>query len=490
MMLPDVSRLPQPLGLRGSGTVIAAGFALAGAVSGVLVVQRSSLAVLVVGGLAVTYLVASNAGRLPALLVLTMFIESIEVAPELRIGRAAGVLALVVVLYVLFSRGRAGLRPNALIFAILALGAWVLLSAGWATDAALAYETLFRFLLAVSYALAFAVLVRTRMQVAGILATLAVAALIFGALEFFEYVRSQPGERLLEVRATGFQGDPNYFALYQVFALPAALAIGATSSRGFVRAVSVAAVGVIVLSVVASLSRGGLLALAAVVLVTMVVPARALFPAPTAKLRYLAALLVAAALVAASGAGRFVERVETILPGESVAAASSSGRIDLWRAAWHGFKQHPIEGLGAGNFRAEGPALVHSAPGVDARAIYGPLREPRFIHNMYLGPLTELGLVGFTLLMLVLGLTARTLFSVHRRARAARDAMLARFSAAILVSLFGFSVAGFFLSVEFGKPLWIVVGLALALDVMARRGQVRVHKAGRVVRGEAARASA
>jgi O-antigen ligase len=93
----------------------------------------------------------------------------------------------------------------------------------------------------------------------------------------------------------------------------------------------------------------------------------------------------------------------------------------------------------------------------------------KYVHSMYLGNLTELGIVGFSLFMLVLWLTFSSLIASVRRARNRGDPDLARFAAALAVGLVGVSVSGFFLSIELAKPLWIVVGLALALDVMTRR---------------------
>ena len=74
------------------------------------------------------------------------------------------------------------------------------------------------------------------------------------------------GRRLQPARPRqGAQGDYNFFALYEVVALPPALVLAARAGRPAVLVLYYGVVAAIVLSVVASLSRSGLLALASVV---------------------------------------------------------------------------------------------------------------------------------------------------------------------------------------------------------------------------------
>ena len=69
---------------------------------------------------------------------------------------------------------------------------------------------------------------------------------------------------------------------------------------------------------------------------------------------------------------------------------SSNGRIDLWRAALHQFESHPLLGGGAGSY--EQYWRQHRPTALDVRDA----------HSLYLETLSELGLVGFALLAVVL----------------------------------------------------------------------------------------
>jgi O-antigen ligase len=244
-----------------------------------------------------------------------------------------------------------------------------------------------------------------------------------------------------------------------------------------------------VLSVVASLSRSGLIALLAVVFLTLVLPWRYFFRRATHKVVYVVTLGFAAAVVSAAGASAFLRRALTIFDEEGPTGARGSGRMDIWRAAVTGFREDPLLGLGAGNFRGRSFDLLQATPGVNSTAGYQSVKG-KYVHNMFLGNLTELGIIGFTLFTIVMVLTLWYLVRSFRRARAARDAVAARFIVAVLVSFFAFGITGMFLSVELSKALWIIVGLALAFDVMTRRYAVAPTSTARASRSAPRRLAA
>jgi O-antigen ligase len=444
---------------------LAAGLGISALMTGALAAMSPVLAVTGIAAVIVGVLAVANVTALPAFLAFTMFVESVAPAGALRIGRLAAVLALTVVAIHLLTRGRAGLRANLLLFAVGAYGLWTLLSVIWAADSGLVQETTFRYFLVLAYTLAFALLVRTTQQVAIVFATLALGALVFGLISFAGYASAADDYNQL-VRAKGLQGDYNFFALYEVVALPPALVLAARARTPGRRILFYGVVAAIVLSVVASLSRSGLLALSSVVLATLLLPSALFFRRARQKATYGLALLAAAGVVMLVGAAPFLERAATIFHERGVEGRRGSGRVDVWRAAWRSFEEKPILGIGAGNFRGSDFDRLLQTPGVTTTSGYRS--KGKYVHSMYLGNLTELGLVGFGLFILVLGLTFKSLTASVRRARSRGDPDLARFGAALAVGLVGVCVSGIFLSIELAKPLWIVIGLALALDVMTR----------------------
>lgn len=454
-------------GARLSGIPAAIAVPLLAAAAGALATVEPVYAAALVVAAALILLVAADPAALPVFLVLTMFVESVALGPGLRIGRLAGGMALAVLAYVVLERGTAGLRANALLAAAGGFGGWATLSLYWAEHDAAVVDELLSYVLVVAYMLAFAILVRQRAHLKLVFLTFALAALAFGVVSFASYLAV--GWDYVEegLGATGLQGDKNYFAVYQVLSLPAALTLAALERRSVARAGYYGIVAVIVLSVVASLSRTGFLALAGAVLVTVLLPWRWFFRAPGHKAAYVLALAAAGTVVAVTSAGPFVERAETIVEDARLEGHGSTGRLDLWRAAWHAYEEHPALGVGLGNFQEMSTQLLRTTPGSDLSAPWA--REPLVVHSIYLETLTELGPLGLALLLAVLVFTARLLLLARRRARASGDRPLELYSAALLASLFAYAISGFFLSHQLGKPLWILVGLALALDVMTRR---------------------
>ena len=91
---------------------------------------------------------------------------------------------------------------------------------------------------------------------------------------------------------------------------------------------------------------------------------------------------------------------------------------------------------------------------------------PRSTGRSRLEALTELGPVGLALLVLVIAITAWYLVQVFRRARAAQDDVVRIVAATLLLALLSLAISMGFLSIALNKPLWIIVGLTIALQRM------------------------
>jgi O-antigen ligase len=440
--------------------------ALAVMASAILVYQPVYAAALVLGACLLIVL-ATNVHVLPVFLILTMFVESLALGPGLRIGRLAGGIALAVIACYLIARGSAGLRPNALLTTAATFGVWMIASSYWASEQGPVFRNLFSYSLGIAYLLTFAVLIRTERQLVAVFSTLAFASFIFGIVAFATYASSHGAVSAAETaRGSGLQGDPNYFATYQVIALPAALALAVWERRPQWRAAYYGIVAVILVSVVSSLSRGGLVALSVVVAATVLLPRRAFFRRAGQKVNYLVAMLAAAGVAVLVGSAAFVSRVQSILNPSQQQGFRGSGRLDLWSAAWHGFRDHAWFGVGSGNFAVHALDLLQSTPGVDTTQHY--VSAGREVHNAYLETLVELGPLGAALFALLIGLSIWYLVRAARRARRQGRATLERFAIALAVSVLGYAISAIFLSIELAKAVFILAGLALALDVMTR----------------------
>jgi O-antigen ligase len=431
------------------------GFFGAAIAVGALSATKPSLAIAATAVGLTLFLIAANINVLPSILVLAMFAESVSVGGA-HVGRLIGPLTVFVVAYFVLVRKRVDLKPTVLLGIAGAYGFWIMLTFYWAPSSHFVFVTFFKWLLSFAFMVSLAILVRTEQQLKLVLQTFVLAAVAFGAVAIVEFVQSGGAQR-----GVGLEGDPNQFASYQVIAVPMALVLAGMERRSLRRLAYYAAVVFLVLSIGASFSRGGLLALGAVVIATLVLRWRVFFARPGQKLTYVFSLLVAAWVVALLGSAAYLQRIGSILHGSD----RGTGRLDLWSAALNGYSQHKLTGIGAGGFEATSLSLLRETPGVSPAT----LMENRPVHNAYLESLVDLGPVGLTIYVLVVSLTLWFLIRSARRFARSDAYTLRRMTIAIAVSLVGLQVASIFLSNEFGKGLWVLMGLSLALDRMSSK---------------------
>ena len=215
----------------------------------------------------------------------------------------------------------------------------------------------------------------------------------------------------------------------------------------------------IVGAVFTTLSRGGILSFAIVSLVILLVPARSLFRSFSQKTGAAVVIGVGVAIALAVSYSAIALRVTSLVEGQE---ASGSGRLNEWQAAWTASEERPLLGLGSGTFPAVSNELVKREPGADLLRF--DLRDTgTAVHNLYLGSLAELGLLGVVLYLAVMVTTVAGLLRGGRQAASRGDPGLARLVNAAVLGLVGWAVASIFLSSETSRPVWILAGIALAL---------------------------
>jgi O-antigen ligase len=126
-----------------------------------------------------------------------------------------------------------------------------------------------------------------------------------------------------------------------------------------------------------------------------------------------------------------------------------------------------VLGVGAGNFPIVAPQ--YAAEPINLPFARLVVDTPKVAHNTYLGVFADLGIVGLLAFVVIvlsaLGL-ARRATKYFARSGEVELELLCR---AVLVGLAGMLAAFVFLSGEYEKQLWLVIGLAVALYGLARR---------------------
>lgn len=264
---------------------------------------------------------------------------------------------------------------------------------------------------------------------------------------------------VVEPRIAGPVGDPNFFAQVLVIVVPVALALAWRERNAWLRLGALGAAAVAAGGVVSTFSRGGILALGLVVVLS-------LFAArPTRRRKLAAAVLLAGGLLLVPG--EVVRRMGTLtqlLPGGQEAVEldpSFQNRILQARVAGRMFVDHPLLGVGAGNY------TVHFSE--YAAAIGSPAPEyhwvdqSHFPHNLYLGLASQTGIPG------LVAFGAAILFSFGYLGRAGRayfDAgreLFGGLASGLQIALLGFLFSSLFLHGHFQQYLWVLLGLSAAL---------------------------
>jgi O-antigen ligase len=405
------------------------------------------MAVVLAAALALAPLVLFFPPLMTLLIVAAAFTQAVSVG-GLTISRVIAPLALLVVLVAL-TRGGYALQIGPPLGWVCAYSVWALASGLWTLHFGNTVTTLWSLAIALTYMLAFAILLRSRRDLDRVLYTIALMALVVGVIGI---VTSQG-------RAVGASGNANYFAQVQIFALPFVLVLATEVRSQLARVGLYAVVFVIILSVFASLSRGGFLTLVWVGVAALILPARSTFFQSRGQKAFVLALIAVCAFIAFKAtAGTLAPRLDSIF----AQGQTGAGRTNLWRGAWTSIQERPVFGLGYGSFISEANDLMLRTPGIDLtnqRLLQGGL----YAHNAYIGTTAELGVPGLIFFVGILISAARALRRTAARAAAAGAMYIMRIANASLISLIALSIAAMFASSETSRPIWILIGISLAL---------------------------
>jgi O-antigen ligase len=251
--------------------------------------------------------------------------------------------------------------------------------------------------------------------------------------------------------------DVNDLATLIVCTLPLALYLWRWSDGRWARLLVTASAVLLMVTLVKTGSRGGLvgfLAVAAYVLLR--------FPALSRAKRLGAVALLAILLVALAN-DRYFERMRTILHPETDynwSSRSETGRMEVWKRGIGYMVSHPVLGVGARAFPVAEGTL---APEAVLRKPYGRGFKWSVAHNSFIEVGAEIGVLGLALFVALFRGAFRALSRI-RRGPGGEAAFLAQ---ALAASLVGFAVTAFFLSQEYSAYFYTLLGMIVALARIA-----------------------
>lgn len=428
------------------------------AILGVVAALQPLIAVAAVAGIILTYVVFNDLAMGFAVLAFLSFLETLPSSSALSPAKAAGLL-LAVAWLARFSSSTRGERDlfadhPYLTWVLIGFFTWASVSLLWVTSFAVGLESLTRYgpdilLLPIAYTA-----VRTRRDL-----TLVLGAIVFGAMIAAAFGILQPPDPNLiaeSSRATGTLGDPNELAAFLLvgLTLAAGLALGRGRSRAL-RLVAAVTVPLCAAGIFLSLSRGGLIALGAVLVAGTIFAGR-----------WRVAITVMLVLVVASGVLYFTTLAPLPARERVTSANGGTGRSDIWKLGLRMVRAHPVTGVGVGNFPVVSPNYALQ-PGALERADLIFSSAPKITHNTYLEIASEMGIPG---LLLFLGVLVSCLACALKAARLwARRGQrnLEAIARSVFLGLLGMLVADFFISEMYSKLLWVVLALCPALLAIA-----------------------
>jgi O-antigen ligase len=262
--------------------------------------------------------------------------------------------------------------------------------------------------------------------------------------------------RTLPIDKGGFKAmhiDENFYAQMLVTMLPFVLALPALR-RGAGRRVCMGLAACMVVGIVATFSRGGLLALGVATVVGVLTA--------TSRRQALWLAVALAALLAVAAPGAYRQRIATAFVTASRMDVSNRLRIQAWRCSFRVAREHPWRGVG---LNCAGPLVYACAPDVfdedDSRRIshsYG-------VHDAWLQVATDCGMPAALVWLAIIALTFGRAWRLHRDDT--RGEEVRALSRAVVASLAGHCFAGIFISSNWTGCLWTVVGLGVALEQLA-----------------------
>lgn len=336
--------------------------------------------------------------------------------------------------------------------AMVLLLAWVALGAIWAEDGGAVQGALFRYALAIVLVFVVFTAVRKERDVTLIAVAMVAGAVCAGIYGFLNPPAPEFGQ--LE-RIGGTLGNPNELATALVLGIGLSGGLMAATKNVLGRAAAAAAIAICLFAILLTGSRGGLIALVAMLLGAVFLAKGRRLPLTFATL---AIVLVGLGYVLTMAPEQSRDRI--LHPG------SGSGRTDIWKVGTRMVGAHPLEGVGAGNFPVSSIHYLLRP---------GALKDPEYIadspkvaENTYLSVIAELGFPGGLLFISLLLFSLVCATKALERFRRAGNRRMQALTMAFAVSFFGLLVADAFASKEYARELWLLVGMGPALLAMTK----------------------
>ncbi len=241
-------------------------------------------------------------------------------------------------------------------------------------------------------------------------------------------------------------GRSNYIATFFVVIIPITIGYLVFVKKIIWKVLLLISLIIMFIGVTLTLSRGGILALLLAIILLMI---------KLLNRKYVVSFLVVLSIIAIVILVNpltyvIIERISTLETSHSVYS-----RINFYKDVWNAYIDNPLTGVGLGNL------------GYYSKFILGPDESPS-AHNIILGALGELGLVGALFYLSIFVYLGIKIFNAYKKEdnillKSLRWSFFASFIGGILHSLMEPNLEGFQFSIIF----WVIVALNFHLNLLS-----------------------
>jgi hypothetical protein len=260
-------------------------------------------------------------------------------------------------------------------------------------------------------------------------------------------------------RHSGPQSDANFWGRLLVLYLPFALSL-LVIARGRARFAWAAVPPLLLAGVILSGSRGAMIACGLAVVLWLVLAGRAF-----GRLLFLLPVLAVVVALIPGGGSRLATLSSLGNPSGTGTDLSLVNRLAAQEAGVRMFLDHPVLGVGAGNFLEEEREYLRETGNLEFTEILDP-------HNTYLEMAAEGGILTLAAWLLFYGAALLAAARASLQGRAAGGSIGRAYellAMAALVGLIAWATASVFLHLTVLRSLLAVMAVAVALEVVTRR---------------------
>lgn len=279
------------------------------------------------------------------------------------------------------------------------------------------------------------------------------AGLAGGAVTSLYVIREYQKSSGTDVRPGFIAGDSNYFATCSLLVIPVAVYFARKKGPRAERWFCIACLGLVLVAFTLASSRGGLVGLCVEIAYMILRSGRSRRTALLIAISMSVLLL----LSPASPLARMLH------PGYGDNLAAQIRR-DFWRVGFGMIRDHPLTGVGLGNFTMYSYSVTVGATGKHGMAC-----------NTFLEIAAELGIPGILAYCAICGAALRSTEKLRVEGKRRKDELLFYTGQAIQTGLVGFLAAAMFVSAEYQKPFWVFICLSATSPTMLMR-QSRQHE--------------